>query len=184
MNTRVVKLFLRGRDVEFVPLDDGLRLQILPTISDLPQSKKHHFAAFIRDSSTLVVWDDDPNEILGRAQNIEDRLMKTIWKQSGDEEDEKPAVNPRSKTGSRAPSVYRPDVGGASDQEKLVEPPRRIVLVQPMIAAATLVLVIVAIGGSLRQVAVEIAIDNGYIRLALLVVAPFQIWLGLVNIQI
>ena len=60
-------------------------------------------------------------------------------------------------------------------------PARRPVLIQALLTAATLALVIAAMGSGWRQVAMEIAIDKKYLRLAFLIVVPFQIWLALVG---
>lgn len=65
--------------------------------------------------------------------------------------------------------------------EDLVDKPRKIVLIQASITAATLAMIIAAIGGGFRRVAVEIMIDHTCLRLALIVVVPIQIWLGLVS---
>lgn len=190
INTQVVKLFLRNNDMHYVPLDNGLRIQVLPNVNYLPECQKHHFAAFIQEPSMLVVWDDDPNHLLSRAQNVEDQLMKMIWED--DEENEKastavaskvPSKAP-SKMGSRAPSVYVGEVDGSQDgyiEKGLAEAPRKIVLIQPVLTAITLILVIAALGAGWRQVALEVSVDKGWLRLAFVVVVPLQIWLALVG---
>lgn len=175
--------------MHYVPLDNGLRIQVLPNVNYLPECQKHHFAAFIQEPSMLVVWDDDPNHLLSRAQNVEDQLMKMIWED--DEENEKgstavtskvPSKAP-SKMGSRAPSVHIDEVYGSQDghiEEGLTEAPRKIVLIQPVLTAITLILVIAALGAGWRQVVLEVTVDKGWLRLAFVVVVPLQIWLALV----
>ena len=181
VNTRIVKLFLRRQDMAFVPLDNGLRLQVLPDITYLPQCQKHHFAAFIQDSSILIVWDDDPNHILARAQGIEDQLMSMIWKEEEDDDDKAP-VTPGVKMGSRAASVYvREITDGDGMDEKLIEAPRKTVLIQPILCAITLVLIIAAIGSGWREIAVELKVDKGWYRLGFCLVVPLQVWLALVS---
>jgi hypothetical protein len=183
-----VKLFLRNVDMPYVPLDNGLRIQILPNMTYLPECQKHHFASFILDPTLLVVWDDDPNHLLDRAQNIEDQLMSMIW--NGDEEgNEKASTVVPSKVASCAPSIRVKEVLGSevvssqnSDiEESLSEPPRKVVLIQPVLTAITLILVIAAVGGGWRQVTLELMVDKGWIRLAFVVVVPLQIWLALVS---
>lgn len=49
INTRVIRLFLERHRASYVPLGDGLRLQVLPSIEHLPRCQKHHFGAFIKD---------------------------------------------------------------------------------------------------------------------------------------
>ena len=175
--------------MNYVPLDNGLRIQVLPNVNYLPECQKHHFAAFIQEPSMLVVWDDDPNHLLSRAQNVEDQLMKMIWED--DEENEKAstavaskvASKAPSKMGSRAPSIHIDEVYGSQDghiEEALAEPPRKIVLIQPVLTAITLIMVIAALGAGWRQIALQVAVDKGWLRLAFVVVVPLQIWLALV----
>ena len=64
-----------------VPLSNGLRVQIIPTVTDLPRSQIHHFAAFVQDTRSLVVWDDEPEKILERVAELQNRVMEVIWKQ-------------------------------------------------------------------------------------------------------
>ena len=181
VNTRIVKLLLRRPDVAYVPLENGLRLQILPNVTYLPRGQKHHFAAFIQDSSILIVWDDDPNHILARAQNIQDQLMNMIWKEE-DDEDEKSTIPPGSKTASRAPSIYLKELTDPQNfDERLTEPPRKIVFIQSFVTAITIILMIAAVGAGWRQLAIEISVDKNWVRLALLVMTPIQIWLALVG---
>lgn len=168
----------------YIPLDNGLRIQVLPNVTYIPECQKHHFAAFIQEPSILVVWDDDANHLLDRAQNIEDQLMSMIW--NGEEEgNEKVSTAAPSKAVSRAPSVFTKEVFGSEDgdaEESLPEPPRKIVLIQPVLTAITLVLILAAIGAGWRQVALEIMVDKSYLRLGFVIVVPIQIWLALVSV--
>lgn len=182
VSTRLVQLFLRQQqDTAFVPLDNGLRLQVLPDISYLPGCQKHHFAAFIQDSDMLVVWDDEPTHIITRIKDIEENLMSMIWNSTGEGSGRKSPV-PVSKLPKPRTNVDVREVTDSSDEfdEKMVEPPRKIVFVQSVLTALTLILVIAAIGNGVRRMLIEVKIDNNYLRLALLVVAPLQIWLALV----
>jgi hypothetical protein len=183
INTQVVKLFLRNMNLSYVPLENGLRIQVLPNITYLPECQKHHFAAFIQDPSILVVWDDDPNHLLFRAQNIEDQLMNMIWGQD-EAENEKASTTFPSKMASGAPSMQVNEIFNSQtskSEESLTEAPRKIVLIQPVLTALTLILIFAAIGGGWRQIAMELAVDKGWIRLAFVVVVPLQIWLALVG---
>lgn len=167
----------------YVPLDSLLRIQVLPDINYLPQCQKHHFAAFIQDPSLLIVWDDDPNHLLSRAQSIEDHLMGMIWN-VGDQDNDRAGMVEPSKTESGAPSVQlKADVNPLSgkSEESLVETPRKIVLIQPTLTAVVLTLILAAIGDGWREIAIELKTDHGWIRLAFLAVVPLQIWLGLVS---
>src|SRR5512142_2464049 len=83
INTLVVRAILAAmtaQGFDFVPLPDGLRVQILASMSDLPKCQLHQFAAFIEESQMLVIWDDEPMNLLGRAQELERRFIETIWR--------------------------------------------------------------------------------------------------------
>ena len=57
VRTAVVQTFLKEYNLPFVPLNNGLQLQVLRNIGDLSACKKHHYAAFIKDVGMLVVWE-------------------------------------------------------------------------------------------------------------------------------
>jgi hypothetical protein len=181
VNTRVIQLFLRQEGRAYVPLENGLRLQTLPDFSFLPQCQKHHFAAFIQAPAVLVVWDDQPTHILSRIKNIEDQLMSMIWNDST-EVDGILSTGPRNIS-NRQTSVHIQEANNDADghDEKMLENPRRTVFLQSVLTAITLILVIIAIGNGLRRMVIEVKVDHSYFRLALLVVAPLQIWLALVS---
>ncbi|KAK6607980.1 hypothetical protein H4I96_04215 [Botrytis cinerea] len=107
VNTRVIKIFLARQHADYVPLSDGLRLQVLPTVEYLPRCQKHHFGAFIQDQQILIVWDDDPKHLLKRAEYIERSLLEMIWADDDEEADEK-------KGGA---NVSTAEVGSGSDVE-------------------------------------------------------------------
>jgi cellulose synthase/poly-beta-1,6-N-acetylglucosamine synthase-like glycosyltransferase len=179
VTTAVVKLFLQDESLTHMPLESGLRLQILPNISALPDCQKHQFAAFIRMSNLLVVWDDDPNQILKRVQSIEDQLIGMIWEQEVGDEDAVPqalCAIPSTLTLAHAGDQTTSDVF-----ENL--PPRRIVLIQPLLTAITLILLIAAIGSGWREVAIELKVDQHWTRLAFIAVVPLQCWLALFFMQ-
>ncbi len=182
VNTRVIQLFLRQEDDQaYVPIDNGLRLQILPNITFLPQCQKHHFAAFIQDSALLVVWDDNPTEILSRVKSIENQLMNLVWNPNSEEE---AGSNSDSKTPKLGANVRVREMTGNPDEldAKMAQPRRRNVFVQSVLTAITLILVVAAIGNGVRRMMVEVKVDQNFLRLALLVVAPLQIWLALVGL--
>ena len=181
VNTRVVQLFLEQEDRAYVPLENELRLQILPDFSFLPQCQKHHFAAFIQDSSVLVVWDDQPTHILSRIKEIEGQLMSMIWNDSA-ESDER--LSPGSGgSWKRQADIQIQDVNGTAveDNNKTSEGPRKIVFIQSILTAITLILIIAAIGTGFRRMMIEVKVDHYYLRLALLIVVPLQVWLALVK---
>ncbi|KAI9874371.1 MAG: hypothetical protein M1823_007701, partial [Watsoniomyces obsoletus] len=91
VNSRVVRSFVAScPDAVDVPLRDDLRVQILPSVADLPKARKNQFAAFLAAEGLLVVWDDDPANLIKRAKAIESELMELIWRsnQEGGEDDD------------------------------------------------------------------------------------------------
>lgn len=171
VNTRVIKLFLHGNDSPFIPIRSGLRIQVLPDMSYLPRCAKHQFAAFIADRGILVVWDDDPRHLIKRATDIEQALMKMVWRQEGEEEE----VSEKEKTAEVNIDVISAD----SEEAGALEKPRRIVLTQAITGAMTLALLITVMGTGWRKIALEIATDGSYIRIAFVLCIIPQCWLSL-----
>ncbi|KAH6655564.1 glycosyl transferase family group 2-domain-containing protein [Truncatella angustata] len=173
VNTRVINVILSSRRsaFDYIPLPDGLRLQVLATMAELPRCQKHHFAAFIQDAGILVVWEDDPKKLLLRAEAIERQLMRMIWgtgEEDGDE-DEKNAAEV---------GVSAVDLEAALDEEV-----RKTKLTSPMTVAITLALTFTTVGLGLRNVVYEIMMDGSYVRLALIAVIPVQIFVSLFFFQ-
>jgi membrane glycosyltransferase len=171
VNTRVIKLFLHGNDRAFIPLKSGLRLQVLPDMSYLPRCAKHQFAAFIADRGILVVWDDEPRHLIKRAQDIEQALMKMVWKEEGEEEE----ISEKEKHAQ----INIDELGVDSEEAGALEKPRRIVLTQAITGAMTLCLMLVVMGTGWRKIALEIATDGSYIRIAFVLCIIPQMWLSL-----
>ncbi|CAK3736195.1 hypothetical protein CB0940_11695 [Lecanosticta acicola] len=176
VNTRVIKLFLHNNQRPYVPLKNGLRLQVLPDISYLPRCQKHQFAAFIADRGLLVVWDDEPRHLLDRAHKIEKALMEMIWDDAtSDDYDEK-------KDGNFTVNEVSADDDDAVERGT-IEEPRRVVLWQAVLSGFTLLLTFFCLGTGFKAVAVETIIDHNYIRLAFILVVPLQCWLALFFFQ-
>src|ERR1700712_2410373 len=90
VNSRVIKTFLQcSPNAVDVPLLNGLRIQILPTVEDLPRARKLQFAAFVASEALLVVWDDEALHLVQRAKAIESELMELVWKPEEEVDDEK-----------------------------------------------------------------------------------------------
>ena len=175
VNTRVIKILLHSNDMPYVEIQPGLRLQVLPDMSYLPRCQKHQFAAFIADRGILVVWEDEPKKLLARADTIQEALMKMIW----GNESAYPEENEKKESATEVSAV---DVEDLENQPE--EKPRQIVLIQPMLGAATLLLTILAIGSGWRQIAIETYVDRNYVRAAFAAVALPQMWLALVRYTI
>ncbi|KAI0164495.1 glycosyl transferase family group 2-domain-containing protein [Hypoxylon sp. FL1284] len=181
VNTRVINVILASRRTtyDYIPLSDGLRLQVLPSMRELPHCKKHHFAAFIQDLQILVVWDDEPKKVLARAEALERQLMRMIWG-PGDEEDvqEEEKEEKAEKSEGVQVDVTAVDVEAASEPEK-----RRIKLSSSFMVALTLALCISCMGLGLRNLAYETQMDGSYVRLALIAVIPVEMWVAMFFFQ-
>ncbi|CZR60536.1 uncharacterized protein PAC_10432 [Phialocephala subalpina] len=180
VNTRFIRIFLERHAADYVPLADGLRLQVLPSVEHLHNCQKHHFAAFIRDQHFLIVWDDEPKNLLVRAAQIEESLMRMIW---GDADALEPMGEKKSANVSTTELVNGQitpgELEGALNAEK-----RPTVLLNPIMVGLTLTLLIAALGLGWRNLAQEVAVDGKYTRLALLVVTPCQVFVSLFFMQI
>lgn len=171
VNSRVIKVFLGwSPDAVDVPLMNGLRVQILPTIEDLPRARKHQFAAFVASEAILVVWDDDALHLIQRAKAIESELMELVWQTGEPEEsDEGP------KKGPTVTAVEIDEESGA------VMPQQRLThLLNTVLVAFTLILIVTVLGAGFRELAIEVAVDHGYLRLAFVALTPVQIFFTLV----
>ena len=170
VNSRVIRTYLAwSPDAIDVPLADGLRMQIVPTLDGLPRARKHQFAAFIASERLLVVWDDDPSNIVARASSIESELMQLVWQSGQSSED--------------SLSIFEKDPGLDRDTEAgvTVSEHRATNLMNTILVAFTLIIVITLLGMAGRSLTVEIAIDHSYLRLAFLSLIPVQIFFTLVS---
>lgn len=172
VNSRVIKTFLQwSPDAVDVPLLNGLRIQILPTIDDLPRARKHQFAAFVASDALLVVWDDDALHLVTRAKAIERELMELVWKTGEPEEGDEKTANIAS---------YEID----EESGEVIPEKRPLHLQNTVLVALTLILILTAMGAGFRQLAIQVAVDGGYTRLALLALTPVQIFFTLFFAQV
>ncbi|TVY75954.1 hypothetical protein LSUE1_G009438 [Lachnellula suecica] len=179
VNTQIIRKFLARHTADYVPLSDGLRIQVLPSLEYLPRCQKHHFGAFIADQQLLVVWEDDPTKLLDRASRIEDSLMTFIWSTCDEIFDEKKGSATVSTTELSDVSMSPSEL-----EEGQATQTRPTVLLNPIMVGLTLTILIAALGLGWRALAQETAIDGKYTRLALLVVTPCQIFVSLFFMQI
>jgi hypothetical protein len=177
VNTRVIKIMLEanfGPDIEIM---EGLRVQILEDISQLPRCSKAQFAAFIADQGLLIVWDDQPDKIISRVERLEAALIRKIWGSSFDEGEDDPLIK-KSSQRTQALPLNEEDLELSAE-----EPPRRTVMIQSWLTAATLAVTVAALGAGWRQIAIEIAVDGRILRLLFLLAFLPQAWLALVSSQ-
>ncbi|KAJ4395159.1 hypothetical protein N0V85_006654 [Neurospora sp. IMI 360204] len=178
INTHVVRTILNGigkrSDINFVPLPDGLRVQILRTMSDLPKGQLHQFAAFIEDAKILVVWADEPEKILAWAEDLEKKLIESIWGSNNDADDDD-----ADEKGNATTNIEEVD-GNSLEQAKEHRPVR---LESACIVAITMALCVACLGLGWRALAYEASMDGSYIRFALLAVTPVQFFVSLFFFQ-
>ncbi|KAI1766719.1 glycosyl transferase family group 2-domain-containing protein [Hypoxylon sp. FL1150] len=169
VNSRVIKTFLSwSPNAVDVPLMNGLRVQILPTIDDLARARKHQFAAFIASEALLVVWDDDALHLVQRAKAIESELMELVW-QAGEIAEEEGEKNPTLFT-----EVEIDEESGQIKPES-----RPVHLLNTYQVSLVIILVIISLGSAWRQLAIEVSVDGSGVRLALLALFPIQIFFTL-----
>jgi hypothetical protein len=175
VNSRVIKTFLAwSPDAVDVPLMNGLRVQILPTMEDLPRARKHQFAAFIASEALLVVWDDDPSHLLERAKSIEAELMQLVWQTGETAEDDEMNEKKTARV-----SAYELD----EESGEVLPEKRATNLMNTILVGFTLILVIVMLGAGFRALAIETVVDKNYIRMAFVLLTPIQIFFTLVSYQ-
>ena len=173
VNSRVIKTFLGwSPDAVDVPLMNGLRVQILPTIEDLPRARKHQFAAFIASEGLLVVWDDEALHLVERARAIESELMDLVWMTGEPEEAEEGQTK-------KEPVVT--EIAIDEESGDIIPETRPTHLLNTILVALTLVIIVVMLGAGFREVAIETMIDHNMIRLAFLALTPVQVFFTLVR---
>lgn len=177
VNSRIIRTFLQwAPDATDVPLKNGLRVQILPTVEDLPKARKNQFAAFLAAEALLVVWDDEPTNIMARASLIEDELMDLVWR-TGEPETEEEAAEKM-----KGPQVVSLEIDEESGEEKPENRPTHIM--NGVLVGCTLLIITIMLGAGFRQIAIEVTVDKGYTRIAFLLLTPIQIFFTLFFAQV
>jgi hypothetical protein len=175
VNTRVLQLFMSARPHQhFIQIHKTLRLQVIPSLDQLKYAQRHQSAAFIADTATLLVWEDEPTRLLERAEYIQDALMTMSWKPE-------PADEGAVEKDAKKPFIKIEEYEEEVTEEAAEEGPRKIVLWQCIYEAATLTLMIGCLGTGWRWIAVEHMTDPNWMRLLFIIVLPAQAWLGLVS---
>jgi hypothetical protein len=175
VNSRVIKTFIEwSPDATDVPLGNGLRIQVLPCVDDLPKARKNQCAAFLAAESLLVVWDDDPTKVVERATAIEDELMDLVWKAG------EPASADQGSETEKSPPVAEVEVDEETGQALPEQRPTNIF--NAVQVAITLMLIMTMLGLGYRQLAFQILVDKGFIRLAFIVMTPVLIFFSLVSL--
>ncbi|OTB02833.1 hypothetical protein M426DRAFT_24268 [Hypoxylon sp. CI-4A] len=175
VNSRVIKTFLSwSPEAVDVPLMNGLRIQILPTIDDLSRARKHQFAAFVASEALLVVWDDDALHLVQRAKAIESELMELVW-QTGEVDNDEGEKGPR----------YLVEETEIDEESGQIKPEKRPVhLLNTYLVSIVIVLVTMSLGAAWRQLAIEVSVDQSYVRLCLVSLLPIQVFFSLFFAQV
>jgi len=175
----MIKIILSRVTADYVPLSDGLRLQVLPSMAYLPGCQKHHFGAFIKDQRLLVVWDDQPNNLLERAESFQSSLIKNIWH---DEVNTDESISKNKEITDTSATDFGCEEKTPGELEKaIVVRNRPTLLINAIIVGLTLALLLAALGSGWRNLAQEISIDGSFMRLALLAALPAQVFVSLVS---
>lgn len=173
VNSRIIKTFLNwSPHAVDVPLNDGLRIQIVPTMADLSRARKHQFAAFVVSDALLVVWEDDANKLIPRATAIEKQLMELVWKT------EKLEGSGEEGEGKQAASNEVP--GRDVEKGERMED-RPTILINTINVGLTLFLVVVMLGLGFRAIITEVMIDSNFTRVAFIAMTPVQVFFTLVR---
>ena len=176
---RVVTVLLSQPDLLYIPIQDNLRLQIVPDVEYIPKCQRSQGAAFCKNQDMLVVWGDSVDATEQRADKYLKQMVEVFSQGFGTHnEKEKDTVMVKEMAMDGSEDAYSGDL---DTEDNFQEPRRKIVLIQSVLSALTLLLVVAAIGSGLRQIAIEIGVDHSYIRLAFVIAVPFQIWLALVS---
>jgi len=178
VDTPVTRRFI-GSNI--ISLPGGLRLQILPDLSYLPNCQKHQCAAFISDRAQLVVWDDDPKNILERVAKLEADLLSIIWNDDGDDDSISEKKDPFTDSTeiSDASSIAPSSTDG--DVEALTEgvSKNKISFIQPVVSAIAIGACFFFVFSSFEVIIQNILLDGSYTRLAFVAMVPFLLWISL-----
>ena len=176
---RVVTVLLSQPDLLYIPIQDNLRLQIVPDVEYIPRCQRSQGAAFCKNQDMLVVWGDSVDATEQRADKYLKQMVEVFSQGFGTyNEKEKDSVMIKETPLDGSEDAYSGDL---DSEENYQEPRRKIVLIQAVLTGLTLLLLVAAIGSGFRQIAIEIGIDHSYIRLAFCIAVPFQMWLALVS---
>lgn len=122
------------------------------------------------------MWDDDPNRILERAEELEKTLVKMVWRNH--------SAYPEAN--EKVDDVQIEEVEVTSDVESghASTKPRPIMMLQAIYTALAITTSMTIIALGWRQVAIEIAMDHQYLRVCLVLAILPVFWLSLVGVCI
>ncbi|PSR82997.1 glycosyl transferase family group 2-domain-containing protein [Coniella lustricola] len=192
-------------------LKGGRQLQVVESLAAVSSSsvRKYQYAAILRKEGLLLVWQDEVNQILAHAQKMEDKLLNHVWGRNSMLGYSPAATTPMTGASpfhSTTPSVSNfsvmaeksgvvvntPDEVSDSEEEldgQAIDPPesinRPVMLHSAFFVGMGICLAIILVYGlALGQIVSEIFLDGNYTRLALVVVCPLLMMVGLFFFQV
>ncbi|KAG6334613.1 hypothetical protein ID866_4474 [Astraeus odoratus] len=63
-----------------VYIDSDTKIQVVETMKELPRAEKEQCGAFIRDERVIVVWADQFESIIPLCRDLEEKLIKLVWR--------------------------------------------------------------------------------------------------------
>ncbi|EXJ78870.1 hypothetical protein A1O1_09272 [Capronia coronata CBS 617.96] len=182
VRTPMIQMFLDTCKLKYMPYIHGQKIGIIDTINGLAPVHRHHYAVFVRDPGMLVVWDEEPTEIVNRATGLEKYLVDMSWARHLEDESGlqfdvlNTAIGEAPNSQEATPQVTNTTI--ADERGQSGDDPRPTMLWQPLVVGCTGILTIYCLSTGWRAIAVEIKYDHSWTRLALVIVTPLQLWLG------
>lgn len=178
INSRVIKTYMqRAPEGSEIPLKNGLNIQLAPSMEALSWCNEAQCAAFVITEGLLVVWEDDPLDLIERAKTIESQLMDLIWSVNDvDVKEEQDAL------AERRPRV----VPVAWDEEtgQITTPRRPVHIMNSMLVSLTIFVVEVAVGVAMREIVKQVYIDGYWPRCVLAALVPITVFFTLFFVQV
>jgi hypothetical protein len=180
VNTRVIKYILERTQTQYVQIQTGLRLQVVPDFEALPYCQRGQSAAFVASRGMLIVWQDDPKLTLERAEFIINCLMRMMC---GAEYGYDAQDLELEKALGKAPMVVIEEYDNASlSSDGKDDEPRDMKMWQAAYCGMSILLLTTAIGSGYRQIAIEeFQAPKHWLRLLFVICLPAQVWLSLVS---
>ncbi|RSH92500.1 hypothetical protein EHS25_008916 [Saitozyma podzolica] len=183
MNTKVA-LKMRSKSVEVavrhhidvapelleLQLDANTRIQIMPSIEDLPLARKSQYAAFVREE-----------DIIPMARSLEAALVKFLWSDEADQLNEKTidstsSVSPSSPELNSSEMVLPEISGDSEDPEKAAilaaRRLRPVALIAPVATGCAAATAIILLSLGIRAPLIRWIYDGNAMRFALVAVLP------------
>ncbi|KAK7526800.1 glycosyl transferase family group 2-domain-containing protein [Phyllosticta citriasiana] len=163
VKSKVVSTYIERATDSEIPIKDGLRIQIIPTVEELVYARKHQYAAFIASESMLVVWDDNPPNLPNRAESIQSDLLKSALDSY------------EHGLREKGPIVAEEEV----DAEAGTEKPRPTMYYNTILTGFSLCLLVVLSGLGWATIAKEVLLLRRYASLAFLAMIPIDWFLAM-----